>query len=42
MEEVTNYTEKALDLNKQNRIKTRDTKLVMEDVLETVNKLATN
>ncbi|MBQ8044596.1 MAG: hypothetical protein IJ272_10730, partial [Clostridia bacterium] len=34
---VTSYAENALSINEKNRIKTHDTKLVMDDVLNVVN-----
>ena len=40
--EVSLYTNQALELNKQNKIKTRDTKVIMDDVLQIVTDLITN
>lgn len=41
-QEVTQYTQEALELNENNRIKTKDTKEVMDDLLQVVNELVSN
>ena len=38
-EEVTAYAKEALELNEKNKIKTNDTKLIMKELLSTVNEL---
>ena len=40
--EVTEYIKEALELSENNREKTKDTKTVMNDLLDVVNELATN
>jgi hypothetical protein len=38
-EEVSKYTEEALELNKKNKEKTHNTKLVMDDLVVAMNDL---
>lgn len=41
-DEVNTYTAEALELNKQNKVKTHDTKVIMNNVLDVVNNLISN